>query len=134
MTTSGVGAAIGPVLIALGAALAVVGVVLSLRAGRRRSSWITVPGRVIGATDEPAGMVTQHISYRHANRKHELSRRISGAASRAGGTDVELLVNPDDPDRAVVVGGTGPRATGFALILSGLIAVVIGLVLTLGAT
>lgn len=133
MTTSGVGAAVGPVLIVLGAVLAVVGVVLTLRAGRRRSSWIAVPGRLVAETAEPAGMVTQHISYRHAGRTRELSRRVSGAASLAGGTDVDLLVDPTDPDRAVVLSGTGPRATGFALILSGFIAIVIGLVLTLGS-
>lgn len=125
--TISVGAVAGPVLLVLGAVLAVVGIVLSRRDSLRRNNWVAVSGRVVRETDQPAGMVEQHIGYRHAGKKYEMSRRISGALSAAGGVEVELLVDPARPERAVVPAGTGPRAIGFALVLTGFIAVVIGL-------
>ena len=132
--TSQVVAAVGPVLIGLGVLVAALGAVVNLRSVQRRRSWIPVPGRVTESVPQPAGMVLQHIGYRHEGSRRSTSRRLSAAAAQAAGAEVDLLVDPGNPDRAVIVGHTGPRAVGFALMLSGLVAVVVGIVLARGVS
>ena len=105
------------------------------RASGTRS--IAVPqngmGRRGDATDRGAdGQIRAQVAFQYEGRPITFWNRFTtGTGIDPVGRDVDILVNPADPTDAVVVrGATRPSTVGWAFVAFGVIAVVIGIVLT----
>jgi hypothetical protein len=121
-------------LVVLLAGLAFVGLGLAtLRAGRQRArTWRTVRGRVVASRLDD-GQVRSQVAFHHDGREIRFWNRYSSTVvSDPVGREVQVLVDPADPSRAVVSRGlSGPGTTGLAFAAFGVLATVVGLVLVL---
>jgi hypothetical protein len=101
---------------------------------RRRASWLTFPGRVVGSRTVSGGDSTDQTQCQVAYLRdgHEVvfwNRFTSTMVRSPHGRVVEVLVNPHDAGDAVVSRGlAGGGTMGVALTLVGALAVVVGLV------
>lgn len=94
---------------------------------RRRESWPTYPGRVVGSRLDD-GRTQSQVSYLRDGREITFWNRYSSTTmSDPVGRDVEVMVNPEDPEDAVVGHGlVGGGLVGFAFIVFGIVAAVAG--------
>ncbi len=117
-------------VLAFGLLFVVLGSSTLLQARRRRRHWTPYPGRVV-ATKLDDGQVSSRIADVREGRERQFWNRFtSTTVTDPVGREVEVLVNPDDPDDAVVGAGlAGGAAVGSALLLFGVVAVVVGLFL-----
>jgi Protein of unknown function (DUF3592) len=116
--------------LAFGLLFVLLGVTSLVRHRRRRSSWSTFPGRVVGSRLDD-GQIRSRVAYVHDGREVTFwNRYTSTTMTDPVGREVEVLVNPDDPNDAVVSGGlVGGGTVGIAMLFFGAAAIVFGLVL-----
>ena len=94
---------------------------------RRRESWPTYPGWVVGSRLSD-GQTQSRVSYQRDGREITFWNRYSSTTmSDPVGREVEVMVNPEDPDDAVVGHGlVGGGLVGLAFIVFGAMALVGG--------
>lgn len=121
-------------LVAVVAGLIFLGLGLrDLLAGRQRArDWRTVPGRVVASRLDD-GHVRAKVAFQHEGREIQFWNRYSSTTvTDPVGREVQVLVDPADPSRAVVSRGlVGSGTAGIAFCAFGVLATVIGLVLVL---
>lgn len=106
------------------------GVTTLLACRRRARTWRTVPGQVV-ASRLHDGQFRCQVAFVHEGREIRFWNRFTSSAfSDPVGRAVEVLVDPDDPSRAVVSRGlVGSSVVGLAFCAVGALAAAIGLVL-----
>lgn len=128
---------IGNVLSGLPVGFVVVGVVFLglgtrslIQGSRRRESWPTFPGRVVGSRLDD-GQIRSQVSYQRDGRDIVFWNRFTATTTTDPvGREVEVMVNPDDPDDAVVGRGlAGGASVGVAFVVFGAVAVMAGIYL-----
>jgi hypothetical protein len=114
-------------LLAFGVLFVIHGYATWTRDRRRRASWLPYPGRVV-ATRLDDGQFHSRIAYLRDG--HELTfwnRFTSTALTDPVGREVDVLVNPDDPDDAAVSAGlAGGGTVGIVLMAFGVLAALVG--------
>ncbi len=110
--------------LAVGLLLMVLGLVLLLRDRRRRAEWPSYPGRVVTSRLDD-GKIRYQVTYRRDGREATFWNRYYAVTDPVG-REVEVLVNPDDPDDALVSAGNGGGSrVGLGLAAFGLLVVVL---------
>lgn len=96
---------------------------------RRREEWVALPGRVVGSRLSGDGQVQCRVAYHRDGREVIFwNRYTSTTMSNPVGRAVEVLVNPDHPDDAVVSRGlVSGGLVGWAFLAFGLVFVVIAI-------
>lgn len=110
-----------------GALFAASGATILLPAFRRRQRWDTRPGRVVASRLDD-GQFRFQVAFEHDGREIRFwNRYTTSFGVDPAGRDVQVLVDPDDPARAVVSNGQArPEAAGLAFVVVGIVALVIG--------
>jgi hypothetical protein len=116
--------------IAFGLLFVVIGATTLVRHRRRSQSWRTYPGRVVGSRLDD-GQIRSRVAYVQDGREYTFWNRFTSTTmTDPVGREVEVLVNPEDPNDAVVSGGlVGGGTVSWAMLLFGAAAVVFGFVL-----
>lgn len=87
---------------------------------------------VVGSrsADTETSQVYLHVSYEYAGEQRTFWNRYSSTPlGRTTGRNVDILVNPEDPQEAVVAtGAANGRAFGISFALLGLVVLTVGLV------
>jgi hypothetical protein len=109
-----------------GAFFVVAGATILVRAGRRRRQWRTYPGGVVASRLDD-GQFRFQVAFDHDGREIRFwNRHTAGLGVDPVGRDVEVLVNPADPNQAVVSKGQSrPEVVGVAFLVFGVVAMVI---------
>jgi hypothetical protein len=92
---------------------------------RRRAEWQVHPGRVVASRLDD-GKIRFRVSYTWQGREVSFWNRYSVTVDPVG-KDVEVLVNPEDPEDAVVSRGLASgTALGVAMVAFGVLALLVG--------
>lgn len=126
----------GVAVLAVGGLFAVIGALTTSQDRRRRRTWLPATGVVVGSRLDGDGHQRCQVEYRdRGGRPVRFWNRFTsaGGVDRTGRT-VDVLVNPADPQDAVVSSGvvTG-RLVGSALIAFGAAADIVGVLLVVAA-
>jgi hypothetical protein len=99
---------------------------------RRQRTWLPRTGRVVNSRLDGDGQIRVQVAFQHEGRPITFWNRFTtGSVIDPVGRDVDILVNPADPADAVVARGAGrPSTVGWAFVAFGVIAVVVGIILT----
>lgn len=113
--------------LAFGLLFIVLGASTVIKDRRRRESWPTFPGRVVGSRLDD-GQTQSQVSYLRDGRAIVFWNRFtSTTVTDPVGREVEVMVNPEDPSDAVVGRGlVGGSAAGIGFLVFGVIATVVG--------
>ncbi|WP_375433490.1 DUF3592 domain-containing protein [uncultured Friedmanniella sp.] len=116
-----------PTFLGVGLLAVVLGTLAVVRDRRRRNEWTSYPGRVVGSRLDD-GQIRCRVSYVRDGREVIFWNRFSSTTmSDPVGREVEVLVNPENPDDAMVSRGlVGGTAFGFGLLGFGVLASVVG--------
>ena len=127
MPGSDVGSVLPLALFVIGLLLAALGVETRRRDRRRREEWVTYPGRVVASRLED-GQFRSCVAYQRDGREVVFWNRFSATAlTDPVGREVEVLVNPDDPDDAVVGrGAVNGSSVAAALVIGGALVASVG--------
>ena len=114
-------------LLGFGLLFVILGLTTWTKDRRRRASWLPFRGRVVASRLDD-GQFQSRVAYLRDG--HELTfwnRFTSTALTDPVGREVDVLVNPGDPDDAVVSAGLARGGTvGIALTVCGAVAAVAG--------
>lgn len=130
-------AIVGWSVLAFGALFLILGVRVLMSSARRSKTWIRVPGRIVGSRldslGDSAGGFRYQISFDwHGRTVSFWNRFVTSGGFDKTGREVEVMVNPDDPDDAVVSRGIiGGQAVGVSFVAFGLIALIFGVMFRL---
>jgi len=111
------------VLVVVGVLSVVLGGVTVVRDRQRRQDWQATPGRVVASRLED-GQFRSRVAYVWEGRERAFWNRFSATAlTDPVGREVEVLVNPEDPDDAVVSRGlVGGSVVGLGFAAFGIVA------------
>ena len=123
---------VGPLVMLFGALFLVMGGSTLVSSRLRQRTWLPQTGRVVGSRLDGDGHIRAQVAFQYEGRPITFWNRFNtGTVIDPLGRDVDILVNPADPTDAVVVRGAArPSTVGWAFVAFGVIAVVIGIVLT----
>lgn len=127
MTASSIDRWITLAFLGMGAVFTIIGATILVGAVRRRRRWRRHPGRVVASRLDD-GRFRYQVAFDHDGREIRFwNRYTTSFGGDPVGREVEVLVDPDDPSRAVVSKGQAPpEAVGVALLAFGVVAMVIG--------
>lgn len=123
-------------VLAVGGVFVVMGVLTTTADRRRRRSWLPVTGVVVGSRLDGDGHQRCQVEYRDRTGRlvRFWNRFTTGGGTDRTGQTVEVLVNPVDPQDAVVSSGAATgRLVGSALLAFGALAELVGVLLVLAA-
>lgn len=111
------------VLVVVGGLSVVLGGVTVVRDRQRRRDWRIAPGRVVASRLED-GQFRSRVAYVRDGRERAFWNRFSATAlTDPVGREVEVLVNPENPDDAVVSRGlVGGSVVGLGFAAFGMVA------------
>ena len=117
-------------IIVVGLLVGGIGVSTLLGGRRRRESWERVPGRVIGSRLSDNQLRCQVTFVLRGREVTFWNRYSSSFVIDPVGREVEVLVNPENPQDAVVARGlAGSNAVGISFVVFGVVALGFGTVI-----
>jgi len=122
----------GLVVVLFGLLFLIVGGTTLVAARRRRRTWVPRTGRVVGSRPDGDGHLRLQIAFIEGDREITFWNRFTSSLGvDPVGREVDVLANPADPSDAVVVRGAAqPSLVGWVFVVFGVVATVVGLVLT----
>ena len=121
---------VGLSAVALGAVILAAAARTALLGRRRRRTWIRRDGRVVSSRLD-SGAIRYQVAFRHDGREIRFWNRFTtGTGVDPVGREVVVLVDPTNPDDAVVdAGAPGAGVAGTAFGLFGVLVVAVGVFL-----
>ena len=128
---------LGWAAVGFGALFLILGVRTLVSARRRHRTWTRVPGLIVGSRLDSSGDSSSGFRYQvsfdwQGRTVTFWNRFVTSGGFDKTGQNVEVQVNPENPDDAVVSRGiAGGQTVGIAFTAFGLLALVVGLVFRL---
>lgn len=118
---------VGLAVLALGVIFVSLGILTLVRARRRQRGWRSYHGKVV-ASRLSGGHIRFQVAFDHDGREVRFWNRYTSAGGvDPVGRELEVLVNPADPNDAVVSrGATHPLAVGAGFVVFGVLALTVG--------